>query len=69
MFYPLLHFQKKVTKLYRYRTLIYDARGSLWKIEKSITFTIVCQMSFGETELTALLPIWQQLKSILFPPQ
>ena len=69
MFYPLLHFQKKVTKLYRYRTLIFDARGSLWKIEKSITFTIVCKMSFGETEVTALLPIWQQLKSILFPPQ
>ena len=49
-FYPLLHFQKKITKLYRYRTLIFDARGSLWKIEKSITFTIVCQMSFGEED-------------------
>ena len=24
-------------------------------------------MSFGETELTAVLPIWQQFKSILFP--
>ena len=67
VFYPLLYFLKKITKLYRYRTLIFDARGSLRRIEKSITFTIVCHLgpTRGETELTALMSIWQQLKYCL----